>query len=98
MVMPAWLVKRRLAQNSARLRTLREELAQLDEQIDYVVSDADSDAVRALVAETPGATFAANDSRKHAEAMVRQRTHVVATIADLEARQDALLDRLSASS
>ena len=89
-------MKRRLARTSARLRTLRAELAQIDEQLDVVVDDADSQAVRALVSETPGASFDANDARKHADAMRRHRQHVIDTIVDLESRQDRLLDQMNA--
>lgn len=94
--MASWLVRRRLAQTATRLRTLRSELAQIDEQLDVVADDADSQAIRALVSETPGATFEANDARRHADAMRRHREHVVTTIRELETRQDQLLDRMNA--
>jgi hypothetical protein len=58
--------------------------------------DADDSAIRALVSETPGAAYEANDARKHAEAMSRHRQHVVETIRDLERKQDELLDKLTA--
>jgi chromosome segregation ATPase len=93
--MAAWLVERRLAQVASRLKSLRDELAMIDEQLDRLASDADDHAIRALVSETPGAAFEANDARKHADAMARHRAHVVATIADLEQRQDELLDKLT---
>lgn len=92
--MAAWLNERRLTQVASRLRSLREELAQIDEQLDVFADDADNTAIRALVSETPGAEFEANDARKHHEAMARHRAHVVAKIAELEQRQDELLDKL----
>ena len=92
--MASWLVRRRLSQNAARLRSLRAELAQIDEQVDVFVSDADDQALRALVSETPGAAHEANDARRHADAIRRHRDHVVASIRQLEQRQDELLDRL----
>jgi hypothetical protein len=92
-VMAAWLVERRLSQNVARLKALRSELAQIDEQLDVFASDADDSAIRALVSETPGAAFEANDARKHA--MARHRQHVVDSIGELERKQDELLDKLS---
>jgi hypothetical protein len=92
--MGSWLIERRLSQNSARLKALRTELAQLDEQFDVFASDADDSALRALVAETPGAAYEANDARKHADAMARHRQHVIDTIAELERKQDELLDKL----
>jgi hypothetical protein len=94
--MVSWLVRRRLAQTSQRLSSLRAELRQIDEQLDVVTDEADSQAIRALVSETPGASFEANDARKHADAMRRHRQHVVDTIRDLEARQDELLDKMNA--
>ncbi|MCU0260349.1 MAG: hypothetical protein MUE78_04965 [Ilumatobacteraceae bacterium] len=93
--MAAWLVERRLTQVSQRLVALRQELAVIDEQLDHFVSDADDQAIRALVSETPGAAFEANDAAKHADAMRRHRAHVVGKIAELEQRQDELLDRLT---
>jgi chromosome segregation ATPase len=89
------MVERRLSQVSSRLRSLREELSMIDEQLDVFASDAENSEIRALVSETPGAAFEANDARKHADAMQRHRAHVVKTIAELEARQDELLDKLA---
>ena len=91
----SWLVERRLSQNVARLKSLRAELAQIDEQLDVFAADADDTAIRALVSETPGAAFEANDARKHADAMAKHRRHVVETIEELERKQDELLDKLS---
>ena len=90
------MVQRRLSQNATRLKSLRAELAQLDEQLDVVAGEADDQAIRALVSETPGAAHEANDARKHADALRRHRRHVVDKIQSLERRQDELLDRLSA--
>lgn len=86
--------ERRLTQVASRLRALREELAMVDEQLAHLVDDADDLALRALVSETPAASFESNDARKHADAMLRHRQHVVAEVAELEQRQDQLLDRL----
>ena len=94
--MGSWLLERRLSQNVARLKSLRAELAQIDEQLEVFAGDADDSAIRALVSETPGAAYEANDARKHADAMSRHRQHVVDTIHDLERKQDELLDKLTA--
>ena len=48
------------------------------------------------MSETPGASFEANDARKHADAMRKHRQHVVDTITELELRQDRLLDQMNA--
>jgi uncharacterized coiled-coil DUF342 family protein len=93
--MARWLIQRRLSQNAARIKRLRAELAQVDEQMLQFQSDADDTALRALVSETPGASQEANEARKHADAMAKHRRHIVDTIAELEARQDELLDRLA---
>jgi chromosome segregation ATPase len=96
--MAAWMVERRLSQVASRLKSLRDELAMIDEQLDHLATDADDQAIRALVSETPGAAFEANDARKHADAMARHREHIASTIAELEQRQDDLLDKLTAGS
>lgn len=93
--MAARRVERRLSQVGERLVALRVELSMVDEQLAAVVDDAENDAIRALVSETPGAAFEANESRKHADAIRRHRDHVAAKIAELEQRQDQLLDRLA---
>jgi uncharacterized coiled-coil DUF342 family protein len=94
--MAGWIVRRRLAQVSTRLRELRGELAIVDEQLAVFVDDAENQEIRALVSETPGAAFEANDARKHADAMRRHRDHVANKIDELEQRQDELLDSLLA--
>jgi 3-deoxy-D-manno-octulosonate 8-phosphate phosphatase KdsC-like HAD superfamily phosphatase len=93
--MGSWRTERRLAQVAARLRSLRNELAIVDEQLAQLGDDADDLAIRALVSETPAASFESNDARKHVDAMRRHRQHVVAQIAELEVRQDELLDRMT---
>jgi hypothetical protein len=95
--MGSWRTERRLTQVASRLRALRAELAVIDEQLTQLVGEADELALRAMVSETPSANHESNDARKHADAMRRHRQHVVAEITELEARQDELLDRLSAS-
>ena len=95
LLMGSWRTERRLAQVASRLRGLRAELAMVDEQLGRLIDDADELALRALVSETPAASFESNDARKHVDAMRRHRDHVVAEIAELEQRQDELLDRLT---
>ena len=92
--MGTWLVERRLSQVSARLKTLRAELAVIDEQMISLGDDADDQEIRALVAETAGASFEARDARRHVDAHAKHRRKVVEEITLLEARQDELLDRL----
>ncbi len=94
--MGSWLVERRLSKVATRLRSLRGELAVIDEQLLHLAEDADDQELRALVSETAGASFEARDARRHVESMQRHRAHVVAEIAALERRQDELLDEMVA--
>lgn len=89
-----WLVERRLTQVSTRLKSLRAELAVIDEQMVHLGDDADDQAIRALVSETPAASYEARDARRHVDALAKHRAHVLAEIASLEQRQDELLDRM----
>jgi hypothetical protein len=96
-VVGSWRTERRLTQVATRLRSLRAELAVIDEQLAHLVDEADDLALRALVAETPSASQESNEARKHADAMSKHRDRVVTEIAQLEVRQDELLDRLTSS-
>ena len=88
------LVERRLRKVGARLRELRDEIRVIDEQLAHLSEEAEDTAVRALVSEYPGAGPEHREAQLHADAMARHRAHVVAEIAELETRQDELLDRL----
>ena len=90
-----WRVKRRLAATGTRLKTLREEIAVIDEQILYLRDDADDAATRAIVSENSEAKREARQAREQVEALRSQRDRVVREIADLELRQDDLLDELT---
>jgi predicted nucleic acid-binding Zn-ribbon protein len=92
--MGTWMTERRLTQVAARLRSLREELAVIDEQLLQFSDDADELSLRALVSETPQASHESNEARKHLVAMRKHRAHVAGEITELEGRQDDLLDRL----
>ncbi|MDA0369889.1 MAG: hypothetical protein O3C62_05075 [Actinomycetota bacterium] len=92
------MIERRLREAGDRLRRLRGELSIVDEQLRHLSDEADDMGLRALVSETPGADSDYREARRHAEAMKVHREQVVASIAELEARQDALLDRLTRQS
>ena len=92
--MGSWLVERRLSSVSTRLKSLRAELGIIDEQLAHLGDDADDQAIRALVSETPGASFEARDAQRHLDAMRKHRAHVAEEIAGLERKQDELLDRM----
>lgn len=88
------MVERRLKQASTRLRGLREELRVIDEQLAQLADEAGDMGIRSLVAETPGASYEYHHAQAHADAMAKHRAHVVASINELEVRQDHLLDRM----
>jgi hypothetical protein len=88
------LVERRLAEVGSRLRSLRDELRVIDEQLLQLAGEADDTRLRAMVSETPLSEREYRDAQRHADAMAKRRSEVVATIAELETRQDELLDRL----
>jgi chromosome segregation ATPase len=92
-----WLLNRRLEQNAARLRAARAKLALADEQLSALEDEASSQELRAIVSETPGSAFEYRQASAHAAAMRRHRDDLRSEVADLEARQDQLLDRLSAA-
>ena len=94
--MGSWLTERRLRRVAGRLRSRREELATLDEQIVHFRDEADDLAVRAVVSDDLTARPEARDAGRHLEAMRRHREHLVEEIAALEARQDELLDQMTA--
>jgi hypothetical protein len=87
-------IERRLSDAHQRLVRARAELGLLDEQLLVVNEIADDTRVRALVAETPVASKEHDEASRHATAMLRNRQTLVDRIAELERRQDELLDRL----
>ncbi|MDQ3571070.1 MAG: hypothetical protein M3396_10735 [Actinomycetota bacterium] len=88
------LIERRLLEVTGRLQHARAELAQLDEQLEFFSDAAEEARVRALVSETPLADREHAEAQKHADAMVRSRAAVLASIAELEHTVDDLLGRL----
>ena len=94
--MASAVVKWQLKKTSSRLRTLRDELRVIDEQRMYVDDDAVDLQLRAVVADSPMARSEAHEAGGHAAAYSKARAHIVDEIAQLEAKQDQLLDRLSA--
>jgi len=90
------LVERKLSESAERLKALRVELRVVDEQLASLTDSADDARLRALVAETPMADREHREAQKHANAMARHRTELVAQVQELERAQDELLDRLVA--
>ena len=90
-------MNRRLEQNAARLRAARAKLALADEQLAALEDEASNQELRAIVSETPDSAFEFRQASAHAAAMRRHRDDLRREVADLEARQDDLLDWLSAA-
>jgi hypothetical protein len=93
---PHSLLQRRLIDVSDRLRRLRADFLVAQEQLLYMEEEADAARMRALVSETPLADAEARESRRHSDALGRQRDVLARSIAELEREQDALLDRMAA--
>ena len=87
-------IERRLSDGHQRLVRARAELAVIDEQLVVVNEMADDTRLRALVAETPVAAKEHDEASRQASALQRSRQALVDRIADLERRQDDLLERL----
>ena len=90
-------VERRLRSVSEQLRSLRDDLRVTDEQLIRLVDEADDARLRALVSETPLAEKEHRAAGRHADRLRTHRDKVVAKLSALEAEQDELLDRLTAS-
>ena len=94
--MPRTLLQRRLIDVSDRLKRLRAELAVTDEQCAFFEAEAEDARLRSLVSETPMADAEAREVRRHADAQARQRDNLRRAVNELEAEQNALLDRMAA--
>jgi len=88
------MVKRRLTSNTKQLRALRDELTVLDAQVAHLADDADDARVRSLVSDDGSAERESVDAQRHVDAQSSYRSSIVAKIAELERRQDELLDEL----
>ncbi len=91
-------IERKLRNVSEQLRSLRKELEVSDQQFRQLADEADDARLRALVSETPLAEKEHRKASRHVDRLRKHRERIGAKIVSLEAEQDALLDRLSASS
>ncbi|HET8929198.1 MAG TPA: hypothetical protein VFN21_00940 [Acidimicrobiales bacterium] len=89
-------IERRLTDVGDRLRVLRDEAAADRSQLDQVTEEADDARLRALVSDSPLARHDHRDARASADTLAKRYERVVAKIAELEARQDELLEELTA--
>ena len=68
-----------------------------EEQLVQISDEADESRLRALVSETPIAEREYREAQRHADRLRQHRDELAARVARLEADQDALLDRFTAS-
>jgi chromosome segregation ATPase len=90
-------IERRLRGVGQQLSVLRGDLRVCEEQLVQVSEEADECRLRALVSETPLAEREYREAQRHADRLQQHRDEIAARITRLEADQDALLDRFSAS-
>ncbi len=90
-------IERRLQGLARQLNALRGDLRVCDEQLLQLTDEADECRLRALVSETPLAEHEYREAQRHADRLQQHRDELATQITRLEADQDALLDRFSAS-
>ena len=90
-------IERRLRGVGRQLSALRGDLRVCEEHLVQVSEEADEFRLRALVSETPLAEREYREAKRHADRLRRHRDEIAARIDRLEADQDTLLDRFSAS-
>ena len=90
-------IERRLRGVGQQLNALRADLRVCEEQLLQVSEEADECRLRALVSETPLAEREYREAQRHADRLQRHRDEIAARITRLEADQDALLDRFTAT-
>lgn len=88
-------IEQKLTAISKELRTLREELGVIEEQLIQVSDEAEDSRLRALVSETPLAAEEQRESAKAVAAIKRDRDGKLKRMQKLERKQDDLLDRLT---
>lgn len=89
------LTRHRLARCAATLRELQEDLRVTREHFAVISEDAAESELRAIVSETPSAEAEHREHQGHLVATSRHLAHLEERIAECEAEQDDLLDRLS---
>ena len=87
-------VERSLRDVHQRIARARQELSVLDEQLAVLNDAADDARIRSLVSETPLAVHEYADAQRTADTANRARTALVASIGELEHRQDELFGKL----
>ncbi len=87
-------IEKKLRSVSTELRAQRETLAMIEEQLLHVSDEAEDLRLRAIVSETPLAQASHRDAAKTVAALRTDKQRCLARLAELEQKQDDLLDRL----
>lgn len=87
-------IERKLIVVGEQLAALRTEAAVCGEQLEQVVAEADEARLRALVSETPLDRHEHREAQRSADTLARRHRRVLARVAELESRQDRLLDEM----
>lgn len=90
-------IESKLRDVNVRLRHARAELAVIEEQLLVFRDTAEDTRVQALVDESRLSAAEHREAQRHADANTRSRDRLAATVRDLEAARDDLLDRLTAT-
>ena len=91
-------IEKKLTSISNELRSLREELGIVEEQLIQVSDEAEDCRLRALVSETPLAAEEQRETAKAVAAVKRDQESKLKRLQKLEKKQDELLDQLTSSS
>jgi chromosome segregation ATPase len=91
------LIERRLFDVAQRLRSARDEMSVVEEQLAALTESAEEARVRSLVSETPLAHREYAEAQRHVEVLARAQRSLQASIDELRTSQDELLDRLLAN-
>jgi transcription termination factor NusB len=87
-------IQKSLSEVGEQLNKARDELRIVEEQLLFQMDVAEEAKTRALVAETPLADREHQEAQRDLERIRRSRNEVTAKIAELQAEQDRLLDKL----
>jgi hypothetical protein len=89
-------IQKSLSDLGERLTRTREDLRIVEEQLLFQMDVLEEAKTRMLVAETPLADREFRVAREDHDRLVEERARVSAEIAELQAEQDRLLDRMLA--
>ena len=88
------MMERKLIEMAEEIKRLGADLRVSAEQLEHLDAEAEEARIRSLVSETPLSEQEFREASRHAEAMRKHHDDVQRRIADLEGRQNELLDRM----